>query len=183
MVNEMKLDLSEIAQHVGMHATQEIDEPCFANDEEIECVSPVKGKIDLTNAGTLLIIRGTVTTDVRVPCGRCLNDVVLPVETEIDEQFDLVPLGDSIFAVPEEEDKDFGLINNNVLDLGELIRQNLLVAIPISPLCTQECKGLCPTCGQNLNTEQCACPEEAPESPFQVLAGLLEDDEEESEEQ
>lgn len=179
----MKLDLSEIAQHIGMHATQEIDEPCFAQDEELECVSPVKGKLDVTNTGSLLLIRGKVHTDVRLSCGRCLTDIVVPVEGEIDEQFRLVHLGDAIFAVPEDEEETGGtLVNNNVLDLSELIRQNLLVGIPIQPLCTPDCRGLCPTCGQNLNAGQCACPAETIESPFQALAGLLEEEEEESEE-
>ncbi len=180
----MKLDLSEIAQHIGMRATQAVDEPCFADDEELQCVSPVRGSVEVSNTGTLLLVRGNVRTDVRLSCGRCLTDIVMPVEGEIDEQFRLVHIGDSIVAVPEEEqDSGTGLVNNNVLDLDELVRQNLLVGIPIQPLCTPDCQGLCPTCGQNLNAGQCACPAETIESPFQALAGLLEEEEEETGEQ
>lgn len=173
----MKLDLSEIAQNIGMHATQEIDEPCFAEDEEIECVSPVRGRVELTNSGTLLLVHGGIKTDVRLPCSRCLTDVVMPVEVEIDEQFPLVHLGDAVFAMPEEEEDTVSeLVNNNLLDLEELIRQDLLVAMPIQPLCTPDCKGLCPTCGHDLNAEECTCPPETTVSPFQVLAGLLEEE-------
>ncbi len=161
-----------------MHATQEIDEPCFAEDEELDCVSPVKGKVEITNSGPLLLVRGKVVTDVRLFCGRCLTDVILPIEVEIDEGFPLVHVGDSVFAQPEEEeDTASELVNNNILDLEELIRQDLLVGIPIQPLCEPECKGLCPTCGQNLNVEDCACPPETIESPLQVLARLLEEEE------
>ncbi len=167
-----------------MRSTQEINEPCFAEDEELECVSPVTGVIEVTNSGSLLLIHGKVKTEIRLQCGRCVSDMIMPVEGEIDEQFRLVHLGDSIVAMPEdEEDTDQELVNNNILDLEELIRQNLLVGIPIQPLCTPDCKGLCPTCGQNLNAEQCNCPPETRESPFQALAGLLEDEDEESEAQ
>jgi uncharacterized protein len=175
----MKLDLSEIAQHIGMRSTQEINEPCFPDNEELQCVSPVHGSVEVTNSGTLLLVRGNLETDVRLPCGRCLTDVLMPIEVVIDEQFPLVHVGDAMFAVPEEvEDTASNLVNNNVLDLEELIRQNLLAGMPIQPLCAPECKGLCPTCGQNLNTEECTCPAETVESPFQVLAELLEEEEE-----
>ena len=170
----MKLDLSEITQHIGMRSVQEIDEPCFPEDAELTCVSPLRGRVDLTNTGTLLLVRGKVGAEVRQQCGRCLSDLTLPVEADIDEQFRLVHIGDSVVAVADDEESE--LVANNILDLGELIRQNMLVGIPIGPICSPECRGLCPTCGSNLNQGECGCPQEPVESPFQALAGLLEEE-------
>jgi uncharacterized protein len=60
--------------------------------------------------------------------------------------------------------------------VDELIRQNLLLVVPIKPLCRPDCAGLCPTCGENLNVRKCTCPPAEIESPFKVLADLLEED-------
>jgi len=85
-------------------------------------------------------------------------------------------------ALPyEEEDVNTDLVNNNLLNLEELARQNILLVLPIQPLCRPDCQGLCLTCGENLNVRKCLCPPAEPESPFSVLAELL-DEENESEE-
>ncbi len=171
----MKLDLSEIARSVGMRAAHDVDEPCCPKSLDLACVSPIKGRLEMANTGSLVLVKGKIKTDVRLACSRCLTDLVLPVEAQVDEQFRVVQVGDAMVLMPEEEGEAASeLVSDNALDLAELIRQNLLVAIPIQPLCTPDCKGLCPTCGRNLNIEQCTCQTEARESPFQALADLLE---------
>ncbi len=67
------------------------------------------------------------------------------------------------------------LFQENMLDLTELLRQNILLSMPIKPLCSDECKGLCPTCGRNLNEGPCNCPSDSGGSAFAALAALLED--------
>lgn len=173
----MKIDLSELIHHPGMHAVQEIEQPC-PKDIDFECFKPVKGKLEFTNTGTLLIIMGELAGEVKLECSRCLTDFALPVETTVEEEFNIEKVGDSLRALPlEEEDVDTGLIVNNILDVDELIRQNLLLVLPIKPLCTEECAGLCTTCGENLNVRECSCPPADMDSPFGVLAELLEEEE------
>ena len=176
----MKLDLSEIARTPGMHAAQEVDEQC-PEDLSLRCTSPVKGKIQLSNAGSLLLLEGEIRTEVRLECSRCLTDFTLPVETGVQEEFRLVKVGDAVRVLPMEEDASTEVIDNNILNVQELIRQSLLLVLPIQPLCRPDCQGLCPTCGENLNMRKCACPPAEPESPFKALAGLLEEGEGESE--
>ncbi len=172
----MKLDLTEIAKTIGMHAEATIDEPC-PPDMGLECESNVHGKVKLTNTGTLLVLSGEVIADVKLECGRCLVDFAAPLKAEIEEQFRLEHVGDAVGVFPlEEEDENTLLVNNNLLDVDELIRQNLLLVLPIRPLCDEDCAGLCPTCGENLNTAKCECPPPKVDSPFSVLADLLDDE-------
>jgi uncharacterized protein len=173
----MKLDLSELARTIGMHAVQEVDEQCRPVDVGFECVSPIQGELKFTNTGSLLLITGEVHTDVRLECSRCVTDFIERVDASIEEEFSLDRVGDSIQALPLEDDEiSLPIITNNQLDVTELVRQNILVVLPIQPLCMQDCKGLCPTCGENLNVRQCPCPPAESESPFQALAELLEDE-------
>lgn len=172
----MKLDLSEIINTPGMHTVQEVDEPC-SEDLGLVCTSPVKGRIELTNTGNLLLVKGKVNTEIKLECGRCLNNFTMPVEANVEEEFRIEKGGDAIQALSmDEEDTSANLIINNILDLQDVIRQNLLLVLPIQPLCKPDCKGLCPTCGKNLNVRKCTCPPAEPESPFHVLADLLEED-------
>jgi uncharacterized protein len=66
------------------------------------------------------------------------------------------------------------LFVENMLDMTEMFRQDILLAMPIKPICSEECKGLCPSCGRNLNEGPCGCPPDAGESAFAALAALLE---------
>ncbi len=175
----MKIELFEIANNPGKHISLEIDVPC-PEDMGVDCTAPVKGKIDFTNTGTLLLIEGNISTEIKFECGRCLTDFTMPVTSSIEEEFRLETIGDSVQVLPiDEEDIETGLVNNNILDVQELVRQNLLVALPIGPLCKPECKGLCPTCGENLNVRKCSCPPVEPESPFKALADLLTEEDKE----
>ena len=169
----MKLDLSEIARTVGMHAVHEVDEPC-PEELGVECVSPIRGRIEFSNTGSLLLIEGGIEAEVRLQCSRCLVDFTLPVEAPVREEFRLAKVGDAVRVLPMDgEDGSAGLVSNNFLDVQELVRQNLLLVMPIQPLCRPDCRGLCPTCGENLNMRECACPPAEPESPLQALAQLL----------
>ena len=172
----MKLDLTELARTVGMHAEEKINEPC-PPDLGLECSSNVVGDLKLDNTGSLLIVRGKIEAGVKLECSRCLIDFVMPVQAEIEEQFRIEKVGDAFTILPLEEEESAELVKNNVLDVDELVRQNLLLGVPFQPLCKPECAGLCPTCGENLNVRQCGCPPAEIDSPFKALADLLEEEE------
>jgi uncharacterized protein len=117
---------------------------------------------------TTVHVRGTLAAAVGVQCGRCLEPYAFPVEQKLD-LFYLPRLAER----PQDEEEDVELDDHDIvvgyyegetLDLGEVVREQLLLALPMKPLCRPECQGLCPTCGRNRNTEACACPE--PEEPL-----------------
>ncbi len=81
--------------------------------------------------------------------------------------------------VEEEEAVDSGepLFVEGIFDLTELIRQSVLVAVPIKTLCAEDCKGLCPHCAKNLNDGPCNCPPDQDTGPFAALGSLMEQEE------
>lgn len=175
----MKLDLSEIVRNVGKQAANDVREHCDPHEFGFECTEPVTGKLRFANTGELLLVNGKIHTSVKMECGRCLIEFSQPMNVDIEEEFRIEHVGDMIQALPMEDDDEAEgvLISNNVLDVRELVRQNLLLELPIQPLCNKDCKGLCPSCGENLNEKLCSCPADNIDSPFQALAELLEDEE------
>lgn len=175
----MKLDLGEVLSHPGKRTEYIVDEPPLVDrDSGLKCVSPVKGKLTFTNSGSLLIVRGYADTAIELECSRCVGSFVRDVHVDIDEQFQMPG---HEFVAPGEEEEDLFLddesnpiLSENIFDLTELLRQAILVEVPISTVCSDECKGLCATCGRNLNEESCKCPPPTMESAFSVLAGMLE---------
>lgn len=180
----MKLDLNEIAHNVGKRQKYTVDEPCWEDEEAgVRCVGSVSGNIEFSNTGRLMIARGRLSARLELECGRCLTKFETPVETNIEEEFELPNYQAADERIEEEEpeapSETEPLFVDNIFDLSEFIRQSLVLSVPIQPLCDTMCKGLCEQCGQNLNLEACECPRET-ESPFAALASLLEAEEPET---
>ena len=118
-------------------------------------------------------VRGQLESQVTVQCGRCLE----PYSLAVDQDLDLFYLP-RLASRPEEEEEDVELDDHDVvvgyyegetLDLGEVVREQLFLALPLRRVCREDCQGICPTCGKVRNTDLCACP--IPEEP---LDGRLE---------
>lgn len=170
-----QLDLSEVLHTPGMRVPFDVDMACTP-EMELDCASAVTGRLVFTNTINLLVVQGNIRASLRTECPRCLTTVVSHVEAEVDEEY-TVEHG----QVTGHAEDDDGVADpavkalwtaGHLLNLSELARQSLVVASPSAPLCREECRGLCPHCGRNLNEEACDC-EEAPESPFAALADLL----------
>ncbi len=177
----MKLDLNEIAARLGTRLKYSIDEmPIEDIGSALKCVEPVTGEVTFTNAGSSIVARGSLRTAVELECSRCLRPYNLDVETQIEENMPLTHRGPESEPDAEErelpEEENEPLFVDNIFDLGELLRQSILVNVPIKPLCSEQCKGLCPHCGRNLNDGQCGCPPDEEPALFAELAALLEDE-------
>ncbi|HWR16918.1 MAG TPA: DUF177 domain-containing protein [Terriglobales bacterium] len=126
--------------------------------------------------GTLDDIRvaGKLATELEVLCARCLEPVKLPVHRE----FELLyrPQGSDVGGGKEVElqDKDAAIsyYEGDGLALEDVVREQLLLAVPIKTVCKEECKGLCAHCGRNLNTGQCECAQSASDPRWEALKGL-----------
>lgn len=181
----MLLDLSEILIREGMKSALDVDQDSVP-DPDLRFAEPVTGRVEFQNSGDLLNISGQVRTVVEIPCARCLADVRVPLNVTLDERLPLAEVAHP--SPPTEEDSGLETIVSSIvhleqgrpiLDLDELIRQQLIIEIPIRTLCGGDCRGLCPRCGADLNQGPCACPAETVESPFAALSALLEEDGEE----
>lgn len=177
----MQFDLSEILARVGIRRTCDILEPPI-EDGDLTCIEPIRGELCFVNAGSALLVTGQVSTRVAMVCSRCLAAMEEPLDVEIDEQYPLVnrtaggPGHRHDVVVDEEENIASGrLFSGPLLDLTELLRQTLSVALPLQPLHRPDCAGLCRTCGHDLNMGPCACRSHHPDSRLAALGRLLDE--------
>jgi uncharacterized protein len=126
--------------------------------DEYEIVEPVTLGFDVLKDGTKFRLNGRVSTVLRLTCGRCLEGFRYPV----DSTFDLLYLPQKENAGEgdiEVQDQDFAtaFYQDDTIDLGQLLKEQFYLALPMKPLCTSGCRGLCPVCGTNLNESTCGC--------------------------
>jgi uncharacterized protein len=104
-----------------------------------------------------VFIEGTASTQVEAPCGRCLESSRQPVAASFKYTFAPSPGQLQEELELSADDLDFAYYEEDTIDLDALIFEQVLLQIPIKPLCKGDCKGLCPHCGINLNVASCGC--------------------------
>lgn len=174
----MKLDLADIARIPGSYAEHDID-ITYKEIEGMTLTAPVRGNMMVSSTGLVLLLEGAVDTELELVCYRCGTEYRQPIHAEFQEDFVVHPAqahGQGP-RVEEEEPPESRLFIEGTLDLNldELLRQSILVAIPLKPLCADTCQGLCPHCGHRLNEGPCACQPETTNPQMAVLRQLLED--------
>ncbi len=125
-----------------------------------------------TRLGILVICK--LDTAIEMTCSRCLETYSQPIHVAFEEEF--VPTVDVISGVAlnaPEDPNTFIIDSHHILDVREAVRQYTLLAIPLKPLCREDCAGLCPTCGKNLNEGPCDCPPVDIDPRWAVLKKLL----------
>ncbi len=173
----MKLDLSDIARNPGSFAEQAID-MALPEVEGMTLIAPVHGKMTVSCTGRVLLMEGAVDTEIEQVCFRCGGTYRQPIHAEFQEDFVVHPPspgGPALAIEEDEEEPDIHLFFPGTLDLNldELLRQSILLAMPIKPLCQDDCQGLCPHCGQNWNEGQCACQPEGVHPQMAALQHLI----------
>jgi uncharacterized protein len=139
--------------------------------------SPVRAEFYLAPQADSLLVRGNITGRVILPCARCAEDT----RFELDEHFDTFepfPAEKTVAGkLPDPEPDEYfirlaPLGGSLEINLGALAWEEFTQALPVHPLCSPDCAGLCPKCGFNLNHGQCACAEENPDPRLAKLRGL-----------
>ena len=120
--------------------------------------TPVHLAFDLFKDGSQFHLVGRVEGVLTLTCGRCLEEMTPPV----DLPFDLLyfPHKDNVGegeVEVEDDDLTVAYYRDDEIDLGQLVVEQFLLALPMKPLCRESCRGLCPECGTNLNTATCSC--------------------------
>ena len=138
-----------------------------AGPDEYVFDEPLSYAVTFTNTGDAILVSGTVEGTARTACARCLEPVEIPLAGSVEGYFLLADDG-----APEgmEADEFDVLPADKVIDLEPLIVAALLVEVPLVPLCSQDCKGICPECGANRNTEPCDCAEPEPDEGAFVMS-------------
>ena len=118
-----------------------------------------EGKATLTRTDRGILVYGMVRMEIELTCSRCLSLCSYPLTLRIAEEY--FPTIDIMTSAPMTVPDDSGCFTideHHVLDLTEAIRQYTVLATPMKPLCRDNCAGLCPSCGHNLNQGECSCP-------------------------
>jgi len=165
------LDLNAIAQQPGARGsfTYSLTLP---ESEGLACEGPVEVFLEAQNSGKALLVTGNLRGRAHLACARCLEDVIVEVQGKIQEQFSLPGASGRGLGLIDEIEPAESAYADQILNVSELIRQQMLILLPLRVICRPSCKGLCPTCGQNLNLGKCDCPEPASHPAWQALRAL-----------
>jgi uncharacterized protein len=167
------LEVHEALDPASVHVEGEGD---FA----LEPGGRLDGRVELVD-GTSVHVRGHLSARLRVECGRCLESFSFALDQDLD-----------LFYLRRRPDEDGGeedeveltdrdmvvaYYEGDRLDLGEVVREQCFLTLPLKRLCREDCRGRCPSCGRNRNTESCGCPapEETGDPRFAGLKKLFDD--------
>lgn len=172
----MKLDITKGIQRKGVDVAFDLLESWGEdrwNGDVITFVRPVSFSGTYMLADETVIVRGIARATLESPCARCLKPAVTEVSAEVSEAFTRDK------GQGQEPGEDGYLYTGHVLELDEAVRTALLLELPSRILCREDCRGLCPQCGTDLNTHTCSCQKDLTHrTPFSALASLLNEDEE-----
>ena len=140
---------------------------------EMAYVAQVVGRVRLLRSPRGVLAHADLITRPHLTCSRCLEEFDQPLALSLDEEF--VPRQDPLTGKAVEAELDeFRIDDHNELDLSEAVRQYEIAALPLQPVCRDDCAGLCPECGQNLNERPHVHTEPGADSAWAGLAGLSE---------
>lgn len=148
-------------------------EAVAGDGDSFTVAAPVDLAFDVTRDKDRFGLSGRVRTTLELPCSRCLE----PFRRAVDAAFDLryVPrcanTGEGEREV-QEDDLTTAFYEDDTIDLGQLMREQLYLALPMKPLCSDACLGLCPHCGTNRNRASCGCTRDWEDPRFAALRVL-----------
>lgn len=181
MCTPLKIDITSLLanpkQTISVKGRREASEFSL-DDESFHIKHPLDVDFQLQNDADVIVAEGSYRGTLTCLCGRCLN----PYETDLESEFRarFFTTAQELRREKKEEDDPVyrELIEEGKIDLGFVICQDILIQCPMRPLCKEDCKGLCPECGANLNEEDCGHEVEAKDprlSKFRELAEEMEE--------
>jgi uncharacterized protein len=144
--------------------------------DEYRIMSDVALALRVRKDGEKCRLTGGVRTRVQLSCCRCLEPFEVPSDLEVDLLY--LPHSANVGEAESEitaEELSTAFYRDDQIDLGELVREQLQLSLPMKPLCRDDCRGLCPVCGTNLNTGRCSCDARWHDPRFAELEALRSD--------
>jgi len=180
----VRVNVSELLADGGGVRRLAFAESLPAPGEDVTLAEPVAGEIVLTGGIGGIALRGRVRTIASCVCGACLRRFSLPLAVDVSEDFgpraaaaepEPALHGDPAAERVERElsagDFLVPVKAGDVIDVTEVVRQQLVLALPIAPRCRDECRGLCPRCGADLNDGPCGCDPREVDPRLDALRG------------
>jgi uncharacterized protein len=144
------------------------------NYEGIKVIDDIHAYGDITKSNDQVIFRGEFSAPVKIVCSRCAEEFKKNLESELVFVLTMVP-EQEFEQFEEDETEDFRFIPEGIqeYDFSEIIRDQIILNLEMKPLCSEECRGICPDCGKNLNHEDCSCKAEKIDERWLPLKDLL----------
>jgi len=169
----MRIELERLNELEGRFSHRYTAGELVLSDPEARLTGPaqIQGKVE--RRGNEVEVRGELRAGVEVGCGRCLKPVQIPVSAVFDERFTpAVSWRAEELHELTEEDLNLSVFDGEAIDLDDLVREEILLAIPGHVLCREDCQGLCPGCGIDRNVSSCQCEALERESRWKGLREL-----------
>jgi len=161
----LRLNVGFIAHEtIGFSHTFEFDLPSLTTPPDLT-LHGLQGQVVVTRLPQGLLVQPELKASVTVDCARCLNEFEQPLAVEFSE----------LYAFNQKSVTESGLIlpDNEYIDLTPIVREYMILEVPINPICRLDCKGLCLECGSNKNEIDCGHIPTTGDSRFDVLKALL----------
>jgi uncharacterized protein len=169
----MRIEVENLTEKAEPFSHAYAPEEVELEDEGARLVSPAEVGGSATRKGEEVRLRGSIKTEVELLCDRCLAPSRAPLEVEFDARF--IPQAAAAGAGENVEllDEDLGVAayEGDAVDMDELVREQILLALPLRSLCREDCKGLCAKCGADLNSGDCSCEQAETDPRWAALAG------------
>ena len=165
----MVLDVSQLIQNDGAVKELELSislDNMFFNGLDIVFTTPFKLKGTVKNIAGTLYLELDANVSFETQCARCLDTVSENLSFEIYEVFS---------KTESQNDDDVTVLESGNIDLDDVLEKAFVGVLPINYLCSEDCKGLCPDCGCNLNHETCSCDIDNTDPRLAVLKNFLSD--------
>jgi len=153
-------------QGVGTSRDFEFDHQAVQVGPDVR-VTRLAGRVRLSRTAQGLYAHGRLTADTRSECVRCLSEIDLPLRVEVNDLF--------VYPASQATDPNLTIPETGILDLSPVVREYLLLAVPLQPLCRPDCQGLCPECGNNRNETACDHTSAEVDPRLAALRSLLPD--------
>jgi uncharacterized metal-binding protein YceD (DUF177 family) len=166
-VQDFKVSVAEIIGHPGLYRDIAIKRSLEGVGNALAHISnrPLEARLRAESVVEGVLVTGPVEAPVEFDCARCLKPLSTEVMLNVCELF--VAPGHE--APPEEESYE---VKGLEIDLEPMLRDNIALALPLNPVCREDCAGLCARCGRDLNTGPCDCSDETTDPRWAALAEL-----------
>jgi len=171
----MRIEVDKIAKAGSDFAHTYAPEELVLDDEAARLTSAPEIRARIKRHGERIDLRGHISARAEVDCDRCLKVVDIQVETDFDAAYVPATLNADLDKEAElhDEDLDVAVLEGDTIDVDELVREQVLLALPLHALCADDCKGLCPTCGTNKNIDAaCGCEQKETDPRWAALKEL-----------
>jgi uncharacterized protein len=169
----MRIELENLEGSKGDFAHVYQPEELNPVDDRIQLIAPVavNGKVRL--AGNEVFVNGHVETRAQVECDRCLKPIELPVNADFALEYITGSEYESTdVAELSEAEMSVSVFDGEAIDVDEIVKEQILLAVPTRMLCREDCKGICPECGIDRNTGECTCTKEEIDPRWAALKNL-----------